>query len=299
MGTQVTVEVWHEDAQIAEKGIQSVMDDMRRIDRLMSPYRQDSQVSQINRQAAKAPVRCDPELFHLIARSLDISRMTKGAFDISFASVGYLYDYRQKLHPDKEQIESGLPAVDYRYIRLNSDTQSVRFLRKGMRIDLGGIAKGYAVDHGLQLLGALGIDHAIVTAGGDSRVRGERWGRPWKIGIRAPRDPAGVVAMVPLIDTAISTSGDYERFFVENGVRYHHILDPTTGRSADAVRSVSIIGPDATTTDALSTSVFVMGPEKGLALVNTLHDIEAVIIDNKGRMQLSDGLKQMEQAAQN
>jgi thiamine biosynthesis lipoprotein len=105
--------------------------------------------------------------------------------------------------------------------------------------------------------------------------------------------------MIPLIDTAISTSGDYERFFVEDGVRYHHILDPATGRSADAVRSVSIIGPDATTTDALSTSVFVMGPERGLGLVNTLPDIEAVIIDNEGRMQLSDGLKQMDQSAQN
>jgi len=298
MGTQVTVEVWHEDAQIAEKGIQSVMDDMRRIDRLMSPYRQDSQVSLINRQAAKAPVRCDPELFHLIARSLDISKMTGGAFDISFASVGYLYDYRQRLHPDSAQLESSLPAVNYRHIRLDSDTQSIRFLREGVRIDLGGIAKGYAVDHGLQILAELGIDHALVTAGGDSRVRGERWGRPWTIGIRAPRDPAGIVAMIPLIDTAISTSGDYERFFVEDGIRYHHILDPATGRSADAVRSVSIIGPDATTTDALSTSVFVMGPAKGLALINTLPDIEAVIIDNTGGMHLSVGLKQMDKSAQ-
>lgn len=299
MGTRVTVEVWNEDPVTARQSVQAVMDDMHRINRLMSPYLESSEISRINREAAAHPVTCAPELFHLVARSLEVSEMTDGAFDITFASAGHLYNYREGVHPDGQQIETVLPAINYKNVHLDPKTFSIRFARDGVQIDLGGIAKGHAVDRGIRILAERGIEHAIVTAGGDSRVRGEHGGRPWSVGIRDPRDPDGLVAVLPLVDTAISTSGDYERFFIEDGVRYHHILDPGTGRSADSVRSVSVIGPDATTTDALSTSVFVMGARKGLALVDSLPDIEAVIIDKHGKMQFSSGLKRLDRPDKN
>lgn len=293
MGTRVTVELWHEDPEQAQQAIRAVMDEMQRINRLMSPYIDDSNLSRINREASKTPVETDPELLQLIMRSMEISELTNGAFDITFASAGHLYDYRKGQRPDEQQIAAALPSISYKHIQVDPEAGTVRFDRQGVKIDLGGIAKGYAVDLSLQVLADRGIEHAIVTAGGDSRVLGEHQGRPWTVGIRAPRDPDAVIAILPLVDSAISTSGDYERFFIEDGVRYHHILNPATGHSVDTVRSASVIGPDATTTDALSTSVFVLGTRKGLALVDSLPEIEAVIVDSNGNMHYSGGLKRL------
>jgi thiamine biosynthesis lipoprotein len=291
MGTQVRVELWHEDPDKGRSAAEAVLEELRRIDRGMSPYREDSELSRVNREAAVQAVIISRELYDLLVRSLAFSELTGGAFDITFASAGYLYDYRDRRRPDSASLEAVLPAIDYRHVLLDPQAGTVRFSREGVRIDLGGIAKGHAVDRGIALLRARGIDHAMVSAGGDTRVIGQRWGRPWQVGIRHPRDPEGLVAMLPLEDSAVSTSGDYERYFVEDGIRYHHILDPDTGRSADAVRSVTILGADATTTDALSTSVFVLGPERGMALVDSLAGIEAVIVDRGGLMRYSSGLE--------
>ena len=160
-----------------------------------------------------------------------------------------------------------------------------------MRIDLGGIAKGYAVDQSMARLEQLGIHDALVRAGGDSRVTGQRWGRPWTIGIRDPRDREGVVAVIPLADVAVSTSGDYERYFEQDGIRYHHIINPRTGDSARELQSVTIIGPDATTTDALSTSVFVLGLRDGMKLVNRMPGIDAILVDSHGTLHYSNDLE--------
>jgi thiamine biosynthesis lipoprotein len=162
-----------------------------------------------------------------------------------------------------------------------------------VRIDLGGIAKGYAVDRSIALLRDAGTENALVSAGGDTRVIGKRWKHPWQVGIRDPRKQ-GIMTMIPLEDAAISTSGDYERYFEQDGVRYHHILNPGTGDSAREVQSTSIIGQSATDTDALSTSVFVLGVAKGLDLINRTADTEAIIIDNKGLLHYSDGLARVE-----
>jgi thiamine biosynthesis lipoprotein len=180
-------------------------------------------------------------------------------------------------------------------VKLDADHSTASFLRPGVRIDLGGIAKGYAVDRSMEILGKAGIGSALISAGGDTRVMGKRWEQPWKVGIRDPRNRDGLISVIPLEDAAISTSGDYERFFEEDGVRYHHILDPSSGQSAHEVHSTSVIGSNATDTDALSTSVFVMGVEAGLALINSLADIEAIIIDNQGQLHYSDGLARVEQ----
>lgn len=291
MGTRIAVEAWHEDATAAEAAIDAVIAEMHRVDGLMSHYKPESQLSRVNREAAGGPVCVDPELAQLIARSLEFSALTGGAFDISYASVGYLYEYREHRRPGAAEIEAALPAVDWRSIEVDLQASTVRFLRPGMRIDLGGIAKGYAVDRSLAILRARGIAHATVTAGGDSGILGDRRGRPWVVGIRHPDDPQRVIARIPLEDAAISTSGDYERYFEEGGVRYHHIINPRTGRSATGVRSATVIGPEATLTDGLSTSLFVLGAERGLALVNARDDVDAVIVTDDGRVIYSNGLE--------
>ena len=291
MGTAIRVELWHEDKAAGEAAITAVMDEMHRIDREMSPFKPKSELSRINREAAAKAVPISREMFDIISRSLEFSKMTGGAFDITFSSVGYLYDYRRRIKPTAQEIAKKLPGIDYRHLQLDRSKQTIKFARAGVRIDLGGIAKGYAVDTSIALLQKRGIAQALVTAGGDSRVLGDRKGRPWVIGIRDPRRQDKTVAVIPLVNSAISTSGDYERYFETGGVRYHHILNPKTGRSATDVHSVTIIGPDATTTDGLSTSVFVMGPVSGMQLVESIPGIDAVIVDAAGKMHYSSGLQ--------
>lgn len=291
MGTEVSVYVWHDDPELGEQLVAQVFAEASRIDKLMSTYIDDSQISEINRRAADEPVVAGDELFQLIRRSLDISVLTRGAFDITYDSVGQHYDFRSGERPDQVTVDSELRLIDYRFVELDRGQGTVSFKQQGVRINLGGIAKGYVVERGIDFLRSNGVEHAIVTAGGDSRLLGDRRGRPWMVGIRDPRKDGEVAISVPLADEAISTSGDYERYFEEDGVRYHHILQPATGEPASGVHSASVIGPDAVITDALSTSVFVMGVEQGLTLIATLPDYESIVIDADGRIFYSDGLQ--------
>ena len=290
MGTRIAVEVWHEDPAAAAAAIDAVIAEMHRIDALMSHYKPESQLSHINRGAAAAPVPVDRELAELIVRALEFSELSGGAFDITYASVGYLYDYREHRHPTDAEIAAALPAINWRHVVVDHEASTVRFLKPGVRIDLGGIAKGYAVDQCIGLLRTLGITNASVSAGGDSRLLGDRRGRPWVVGIRHPDVRERVIARIPLADAAISTSGDYERYFDEDGVRYHHIINPRTGRSATGMRSVTVIGPDATLTEGLTKSVFILGPERGLALVEAQPDADAVVVTSDGKVFYSKGL---------
>lgn len=291
MGTRIAVELWAKDAATADRAIDAVLDEMHRVDELMSTYKPESQLSRVNRLAAGEAVPVDPELAGLIERSARLSELTGGAFDITYASVGYLYDFRDRIRPTDAQIEQHLGAINWRHVVVDRKHSTIRFTQPGVRVDLGGIAKGYAVDRAIDILHGMGIDHASVTAGGDTRIAGDRFGRPWIVGIRHPDDPDRVIARIPLADAAISTSGDYERYFDEDGQRYHHIINPRTGHSASGVRSVTIIGPDATTTDGLSTSVFVMGPDRGLRLVQKLGNVDAVIVRSDGKVLYSSGLE--------
>jgi len=291
MGTSILAELWSEDAERAHKGIAAVMAEMHRIDALMSPFREDSELSLVNREAADHPVKISRELFDLIERSLYFSRISHGAFDITFSSVGYMYDYREGVAPTDAEIRKALPGINYRHIILDRRDSTIRFARKGMRIDLGGIAKGYAVDNSIATLARMGFDQALVTAGGDSRILGDKHGKPWMTGIRDPRRKDESVVVIPLSNVAISTSGDYERYFMRDGVRYHHILNPKTGKSVRATRSATVIGPDATTTDALSTTLFVLGWERAMKLLQSLPGIDGVIIDSNGKLHYSSGLE--------
>lgn len=290
LGTEISVWLWHEDAAAAAELVEAVFDETDRIDRAMSTYREDSAISEINRRAAEEPVVAGTELATLIQRALDISVLTRGAFDITYESVGQHYDFRERQRPDEETIAREVEHIDYRLVEVDRVRSTVHFLEPGVRINLGGIAKGYVVERGIDILRRHGVEHAIVTAGGDSRLLGDRRGRPFMIGIRDPRKDGEVAISVPLEDEAISTSGDYERYFDEDGIRYHHIIAPNTGQPAGGVHSATVFGPDAVITDALSTSVFVMGVDSGLRLIAGLPDYEAIVIDASGRIYYSDGL---------
>ena len=291
MGTRIYVELWDPDHARGEAAIDAVMDEMRHVDDSMSTYKPTSEVSRVNALAAQRKVPISPELFKLLSTALEYSRITEGAFDITYASVGYMYDFRRHKRPSEKQIEAALPAVSYRHVLLDASTHSVRFSQPGVRIDLGGIAKGYSVDQGIEILQARGYTHALVNAGGDSRVIGDRFGRPWVVGIRHPDHPDQVITRIPLVDSAFSTSGDYERYFDEGGVRYHHIIDPHTGHSASKVRSATVIAPTATRTDGLSKTAFVLGPDEAMRIYNRLDDVDAVLVAPDGRILYSKGLQ--------
>ena len=292
MGTLVSVELWHDDPKLRESCSNRVFAEMHRIDALMSPYKTNSEISYINDNAAVSSIKISEEMASLINQSLDFSVLSNGAFDITYASVGYRYDYRMQQQPDDEFINSTLRAVDYRHIDLNG--KQLYFKDNNVRIDLGGIAKGYAVDRAIDIVTSCGVDEAMISAGGDSRILGNKRGKPWIIGIQHPRKANDLAMVLPLSDTAISTSGDYQRYFIHKGERIHHIINPDTGRSANQTWSATVTGRDALTTDALSTTVFVLGAEKGLALIETLDNIDAIIIDRDGKVHYSSGFRDPE-----
>lgn len=290
MGTSISVELWSDDPEAGAAAVSAVMDEMHRIDRAMSPYKPDSELSRINRDAASGSVLIGVEMFQLLARAADFAQRSGGAFDISYAAVGRLFDYRLRTRPTPVALAKAREAVGYRHVLLDPQAQTVRFARPGVCIDLGGFAKGHAVDRAAAILLQRGIKHANVSAGGDSRVMGDRRGRPWTIGIRDPRRPGAVIALLPLEDTSVSTSGDYERYFIEDGVRFHHVIDPSSGQSPSSVHSVTVLGEDGLSTEAFSKCVFVLGVEKGLRLIESQPGLDAVVVDAHGTLHYSRGL---------
>ena len=290
MGTEIALEIWHQNPNRAEVCANQVFTEMRRIDALMSPFKPNSELSKINNLAADQAVVISDELFSLIGESIKYSELSSGAFDITFSSVGYLYDYRLKKHPSNAIINELLPAINYRHLVLDKSKRSIRYAMKGVRIDLGGIAKGYAIDNAVAMLRACGVDNGVVKAGGDSFMIGTRNGRPWMLGVKHPRQENKIVLRLPLSNVAVSTSGDYERFFIEDGNRIHHIISPKTGKSVSENWSVTVIGDSALKTDALSTTLFVMDLKSAMELVDKLKDVDAIIIDANGKMHYSSGL---------
>ncbi len=290
MGTAITVELWCDEASRGEAAMDAVMAEMHRIDQAMSPHKPQSELSRINRQAAAAAVALTPEMTRLLVRAKHFSGLSAGAFDITYAAVGRLYDYRLGIRPDAAQLQLARAAVGDRHLLLDARARTVRFARPGMCIDLGGFAKGHAVDCATAILHQFGIAHAMVSAGGDSRVIGDRRGRPWSIGIRDPRQPGALVALLPLENTSISTSGDYERFFEADGQRFHHLIDPASGCSPRSVRSVSILADDGLTCEALSKAVFILGLNQGMRLIEAQDNVDAVVVDAQGALHYSCGL---------
>jgi len=293
MTTPIELVMWannrHEALEIKRK----VFREFDRIEEKMSRYKPTSELSFLNKNAHKSAIPISSELFSVLQRSKQISKLSVGAFDMTFASVGYLYDFRKKLQPNQKQLDSNLSSINYQHILLDDSIGSVRFSGSSVKVDLGGIAKGYAVDQGIKILHENGVKHARLSAGGDMHLLGDKRGKPWIVGIKDPRsdNKNDNAVVLPLSDVSISTSGDYERFFMDDdGQRVHHILSPKTGRPVEGVQSVSVIGPNTIASDGLSTAVFVLGVVEGIKLIESLEGFDVVIIDENRKMHFSEGL---------
>jgi len=293
MGTRVEIVLCGPDRTALEEAAARGYAELERLERDLSVWKEDSQVSRINRLAGVEPVVVDRALFELIRDSVGVSRISGGSFDITVEPLVRLWDFRRPdfRPPDPESIRKALEAVDYRRILLNETVPSVFLERKGMRITLGGVAKGYAADRASEVVRASGVAGGVVKAGGDLRAFGRKEnGEVWKVGVANPRDKQRVMCVIPVSDAAVSTSGDYERFRMVDGVRYHHILNPRTGTSASQCMSATVIAGSGTVADALATAVFVLGPEEGMGLIERLPGVEGVIIDAAGRLSSSSGI---------
>ncbi len=293
MGTPVEIKARGADEAASQAAINAAFDEIARLERLMSHWRDDSQVARINAEAGKAPVPVAPEVFEVIRRAQGASRVTGGAFDITVASMSALWriDGENARVPSREEIRKALVNVGWRHVHLDARARTVYLDAPGVRIGLGGIAKGYAVDRAIGVLRAHGIRSAILTAGGDTALLGRDGDHLWRIGIRHPRATERTIAWFDAADTTVHTSGDYERFLMVKGRRYGHILDPSTGWPASRARSVTVVAKDGTLGDALATGIFVMGPEQGIRLASSLPGIEALIVDSKGNVTMTPGLR--------
>ena len=303
MGTFAEVSLYSNDDKTAGKAIEGALDEMERMDRIMSNYKSDSELSKVNKKAAKSPVPCNAELLDVIERSQYYSELSGGAFDITVSPIVALWGFfREKGHvpPDKE-IEKVLPAVSYKNIVINKSNDTKKpatiFLKNTQtQIDLGAIGKGYAVDKALEIIKKCGIDNGCINLGGNIYVLGTPPGKnAWKIGVQHPRNRDEILGYLELKNEATATSGDYERFFEFNGKRYSHIINPQTGRPVSGTIATTIVAPTGTEVDALSTSVFVLGHEKGMELIKKIPNADAMIAyeekDGKMAMDMTQGFK--------
>lgn len=289
MGTRASVQLWHEDGVTAARIINDVRAEFARLNALLSPWIENSELATVNRDAFNQPVQVSEEFYRLLEASQHYTILTDGAFDVTFATAGHLYDLRKGSRPDDATLEDHLSDVGMTNVQLLPE-HYVTLAHEKTRIDLGGIAKGYAIDQAIGILVANNIDNAWVSLGGDSRVLGDHRGRLWHIGIRHPRTATNVAITLPVEDVAVSTSGDYERFYMDNGERVHHILSPVTGKPVGELASVTIMAPTSLMADALSTSVFVLGPDKGLALIEAMDEVSCILIRRNGEVLYSSDL---------
>jgi thiamine biosynthesis lipoprotein len=289
MGTYVSITAVAEGAtdEAARAAVSAAFDEITRVDLLMSTYKPESQLSQVNRMAGMRPVRVDRELIDTVEDALYVSRLTGGAFDPTVGPLVRLWKIGsdEARIPDKEETDSARKLVDYSQVEVNRTRQTIYIRKKGMSIDLGGIAKGYAADRAVAALKARGIRGGIVAVAGDIKLFGSREdGKPWNIGIQHPREKDGLLCTLTLHDAATSSSGDYERYFIKDGVRYHHILDPRTGRPARGLISVTVIARDSWLADGMATGLFVMGPDKGYKLAEGHPEIEVLMVTSDGKI---------------
>ena len=280
-----------EDRPRAQAAVRAVEQELLRLDRLLSEWKPESPFGRLGARPT-APQALPEEAYRLLERALTWSRRTQGAFDPTFASLWGLWrfsDADAARVPTEAQAKARAAKIDYKKVHLDPKRQAVWLEEAGMRLGLGGIAKGYAVDRVVDLLRKRGFANFFVKLGGELYLAGTRGDRPWVAGVQDPRDSEAHFAVLGLKDTAFTTSGDYERYLIKDGVRYHHIIDPKTGYPARGARSVTIIAPRAEDADALSTSVFVLG-EAGLALVESLPNTEAIMVTGTGEVRLTSGL---------
>ncbi len=294
MGSELKVQALTSDPAAAAAAFAAVFAEFDRLDAALSVWKEGSDVLRVNAAAGAQPVSVGSDLIEVLKTARQVSEWTEGKFDVTFGALSdvWKFDHDQdNTVPTREQIDERRPLIDYTAIVVDETARTVFLRRKGMRMHLGGIGKGYAVDHAVRILRERGFRNFMIQSGGDLYVGGLLRGVPWRLGIADPRNPASTFGSLDLSDGTFSTSGDYERAFVKDGVRYHHILDPATGEPARGCRSVTIVSNSPLLADGLSTGVFILGPDRGMALVERLPDVEAVIVTDKNEVLVSSGLR--------
>jgi thiamine biosynthesis lipoprotein len=278
---------------MGDQAMQAAFDEIKRLEQLLSTWRSDSELSHVNAAAGRQPVQVSRETLELVVRSLEMAQLTHGGFNIALGPAIQAWSVieRQRI-PDERELQQLKPLVDWTRIQVNKEARTIYLPHTGMRIDVGGIGKGYAADRAVAEMKRVGVMGGVVALSGDIKAFGvlsDQKGFP--VGIKHPRREEELIAMIDLNDEAISTAGDYERFFERDGVRYHHILDPHTLQPARTCQSVTVIAKEGTVADGLDTGIFVLGPEQGMALVERLPGVEAIIIDQEGKITVSSGLR--------
>jgi thiamine biosynthesis lipoprotein len=296
MGSELKLTTWSVDEHQVQKLFDDVFARFDRLDSLMSVWRQGSDILRLNEAAGEHPVPVAPEVLEALQIGQQVSEWTDGKFDVTFGALSDLWRFddqdKDNRIPDPNEVRRRLPLINYRALILDPAAGTAFLQHKGMRAHLGGIGKGYAVEQAVKIFRNAGLQDFMIQAGGDLYVGGTKAGRPWKLGINDPRGPGGSsFAMIELSNATFSTSGDYERFFMKDGIRYHHIIDPATGEPARLCRSVTLVSPSPVLADAVAKGVFILGPQKGMALIERLPDIEGVIVSAKNEVFVSRGLK--------
>jgi thiamine biosynthesis lipoprotein len=294
MGNRFEISVVADEEGWALERIQAGVEEIQRIEKLLTTYDENSETNQINRQAGIAPVPVSRETFDLIERSIRISAVTQGAFDITYGSADrrfWNFDTHMKSLPDRKTAREMVRLINYRNILLDQTHTTVFLKEKGMRIGFGGIGKGYAAEKAKALMKEMGTGSGLVNASGDLTAWGyQPDGTPWTIGISNPDDPKKVVSLLNITDMALATSGNYEKYVMIDGKKYSHTIDPRTGLPVTGIKSVTIICPNAEIADAMATPVMIMGIKAGLDMINQIHQMETIIIDDENKVYASDNI---------
>jgi thiamine biosynthesis lipoprotein len=294
MGTLVSMTVEGPRRDVLEQGVNDAYREMSRLSDMMNHYNPDSAVSQINRAAGAQPVTVPRELMEVLAMARRVSERSEGAFDITVGSLKvWRFNPEDPAMPSPDEIQQALPLVNFRHVMLNEKNRTVLLKQHGMRIDLGGIAKLYILDAGMQMLKQRGITHAMINGGGDVAVMGSHQGRPWRIGIRHPRRGDVLLGTVELTQGWVVTSGDYERYFFRDGKRYHHILDPRTGYPVEGPQQVTLVANDFEQVNGYTLAIMVRGTAWGRDLIAQTPRLSGLIVDQAGQLWSSPGMEKL------
>jgi FAD:protein FMN transferase len=295
MGTECTVKAFATDDALVDRASTRGFDEMARIEALVTSWRDSSEISQVNEAAGVRPVKVSPETLAILDKALWVAEKTKGGFDVTVGVYKGLWKFDEDNDgtiPRKSEVEKRRKLVNYKDVVVDKAAGTVMLRRKGQRLNVEGLAKGYAVDAAVRVIRDAGLENFIIQAGGDLFASGRRGQRDWRVGIQDPRGPHGrIIYELSLSNRAFNTSGDYERFTLHNGVRYHHILDARTGYPSHAARAVTLLADTAFEADAFDTAIFILGPEAGMKLVNETAGLQAVIVGPDNQVHISDGLK--------
>jgi thiamine biosynthesis lipoprotein len=295
MGSTLRLAAWTRDQAGAEAAFNDVFAEFDRLEQMMSVWREGSDILRLNHAAGDHPVPVAPEMIEVLTEARQISEWTGGKFDVTFGALSGLWKFdhdQDNVIPDMNEVRRRLPLINYHNLEIDARAGTAFLTKKGMFAHLGGIGKGYAIDRGIAIFRRRGFRDFLIQAGGDMYVGGLKDNKPWRLAIQDPRGPKDhPFAELDLSDGTFSTSGDYERFFITNGRRYHHILDPTTGEPARGTRSVTIVADRGWIADGLSTGVFLLGPEAGMALIERLPNVAGVIVSDRNEVLISSGLK--------